>query len=84
MKNFDRNKPSEGLGDFVAKLTHDLGIMKVADKVAESLGMEDCGCERRKDVLNELFPFNKNIEQDDAERKTDPGEGTSQAGTHEG
>jgi len=84
MKNFDRNKPSEGLGDFVAKLTHDLGIMKVADKVAESLGMEDCGCERRKDVLNELFPFNKNTEQNDVERKTDTGEGTSQTGTHEG
>ena len=72
MKNFDRNKESEGLGDFIAKLTYDLGIMKVADKVAESLGKEDCGCERRKDVLNELFPFNKNKEENDAERTTDP------------
>lgn len=71
MKNFDRNKESEGLGDFIAKLTHDLGIMKVADKVAESLGMEDCGCERRKDALNELFPFNKNKEED-VKRTTDP------------
>lgn len=71
MKNFDRNKESEGLGDFIAKLTHDLGIMKVADKVAESLGIEDCGCERRKDALNELFPFNKNKEED-VKRTTDP------------
>ena len=71
MKNFDRDKESEGLGDLIAKLTYDLGIMKVADKVAESLGKEDCGCERRKDVLNELFPFNKKTEND-AERTTDP------------
>ena len=73
MKDFDRNKESEGLGDFIAKLTYDLGIMKVADKVAESLGKEDCGCERRKDALNELFPFNKNKNtEDNAERTTDP------------
>lgn len=68
MKNFDRNKESEGLGDFIAKLTYDLGIMKVADKVAESLGKEDCGCERRKDILNELFPFNKNEKEKDNDK----------------
>lgn len=84
MKNFDRDQPSEGLGDFIAKLTHDLGIMKVADKVAESLGMEDCGCERRKDKLNELFPFNKNTKQDDAECKPDSPDGATETGTHEG
>ena len=83
MKDFDRNKQSEGLGDFIAKLTYDLGIMKVADKVAESLEIEDCGCERRREALNKLIPFNKNKEEN-AERKTDSGEGTSQIGTHEG
>lgn len=77
MKNFDRDKESEGLGDLIAKLTYDLGIMKVADKVAESLGKDDCGCERRKDILNELFPFNKNKEENDAERKSDSPEGTA-------
>ena len=57
--------------------------MKVADKVAESLEIEDCGCERRREALNKLIPFNKNKEEN-AERKTDSGEGTSQIGTHEG
>mgnify|MGYP006266590233 CR=1 FL=1 len=71
MENFDPNKPAEGLGDVIAKLTHNLGIDKVADKVANLLGEEDCGCNRRREALNEMFPFNKNEEQNDAERKTD-------------
>jgi len=57
MKDFDPKKPSQGLGDSIAKLTHALGIDKLADKVAEALGEEDCGCERRKDSLNKLFPY---------------------------
>lgn len=57
MKDFDPKKPSQGLGDSIAKITHALGLDKVADKVAEMIGEEDCGCERRKDYLNELFPY---------------------------
>jgi hypothetical protein len=51
------NKPSEGLGDTIAKITELLKIDELAQKIAESLGQEDCGCERRKDKLNELFPY---------------------------
>jgi hypothetical protein len=51
------NKPSEGLGDTIAKITELLKIDELAQKIAESLGHEDCGCERRKDKLNELFPY---------------------------
>jgi hypothetical protein len=29
----------------------------LAQKIAESLGQEDCGCERRKEKLNELFTY---------------------------
>ena len=61
--------PSKGLGDSIAKVTHTLGIDIVAEKVAHMLGKEDCGCERRKDKLNNIVPY-KN-KQDDAERKTD-------------
>ena len=61
--------PSKGLGDSIAKITHFFGIDKLAEKVANLLGKKDCGCERRKDQLNNIIPY-KN-KQDDAERKTD-------------
>ena len=63
MENFDPNKPSEGLGDAVAKLTHFLGIAKLVEELTEAAGIEDCGCDRRREKLNELFPFKK---EDDA------------------
>ena len=73
MSKFDPNQPAEGLGDLFAKLTHALKIDQLAESVAELVGKEDCGCDRRREQLNELFPFNnKNKqEEDDAERKTD-------------
>jgi hypothetical protein len=51
------NKPSEGLGDTIAKITELLKIDELAQKIAESLGHEDCGCSRRQEKLNELFPY---------------------------
>jgi len=51
------NKQSEGLGDTVAKITELLMIDQLAQKIAESLGHEDCGCSRRQAKLNELFPY---------------------------
>lgn len=51
------NKPSEGLGDTIAKITELLKIDQLAQKIAESFGEEDCGCDRRKEKLNELFPY---------------------------
>jgi hypothetical protein len=58
------NKPSEGLGDTIAKVTEFLMIDQLAQKLAEAMGEEDCGCERRKEKLNELFPYkNKDKEE---------------------
>lgn len=48
---------SKGLGDDIAKITHFFGIDKVADAVAKLAGLEGCGCEERKQYLNELFPY---------------------------
>lgn len=45
---------SKGLGDSVEKVFKATGIDKVAKKV---LG-DDCGCEKRKDLLNKAFPYN--------------------------
>ena len=57
MDNFDPKQKSEGFGDTIAKITHATGLDKVADKVAKMAGKEDCGCGRRREVLNEIFPY---------------------------
>lgn len=49
---------SQGLGDTVEKVLEKTGIAKVAKWI---LG-EDCGCEERKQKLNELFPYRRNVE----------------------
>ena len=57
--NVDMNKSSQGLGDSIAKLTKALKIDKVADAVAKLAGAKGCGCEERRQYLNELFPYGK-------------------------
>ena len=49
---------SKGLGDTIEKITKATGIKKVVDKVNKVTG-RDCGCDKRKDTLNRLFPYNK-------------------------
>ena len=51
-------KKSKGLGDTIEKITKATGIKKVVDKVSEITG-KDCGCAKRQDNLNRLFPYNK-------------------------
>lgn len=48
----------KGLGDTVEKFTKATGIKKVVDAVAKTTG-KDCGCGKRKDTLNRIFPYNK-------------------------
>ena len=50
-------KKSKGLGDTVAKITKATGIKKVVDTVAKAVD-KDCGCDKRQDTLNRLFPYN--------------------------
>lgn len=52
------NEESKGLGDTIAKFTHATGLDIVAEKVAHALGQEDCGCEKRREILNDLVPYN--------------------------
>ena len=66
MEKFDPNKPMEGFGDLIALLTHALGVDTLAQNAAQLLGQEDCGCNKRREQLNELLPFNKNKKEDDA------------------
>jgi len=51
-------KKSKGLGDSIEKITKVTGIKKVVDTVSNVV-KKDCGCGKRKDTLNRLFPYNK-------------------------
>ena len=50
-----RKAKSEGLGDTVEKVLQATGIAAVAKYI---MG-EDCGCDERKQKLNDLFPYIK-------------------------
>jgi|694.fasta_scaffold32260_2 hypothetical protein len=56
------SEESKGLGDTIAKVTHALKLDVLAEKVAHAMGEEDCGCNRRREKLNELFPYKKKDE----------------------
>ena len=43
---------SKGLGDTIEKFTKATGIKKIADKVPGG-----CGCGKRKDKPNKMFPY---------------------------
>tara|TARA_R110002012_G_scaffold269660_4_gene453809 strand:- start:2002 stop:2172 length:171 start_codon:yes stop_codon:yes gene_type:complete len=51
------NNKSKGLGDTIKKITKATGIKKVVDVVAKATG-KNCGCAKRQDNLNRLFPYN--------------------------
>lgn len=50
--DWDVSKPSRGLGDAVAKITHATGIDRLVKAVAS-----DCGCKKRQAVLNAAVPY---------------------------
>jgi hypothetical protein len=56
----NENQESKGLGDTIAKITNAVGLDKVAETVANAMGKEDCGCNKRRNKLNELFPYTSN------------------------
>jgi len=45
-------KKSKGLGDTIEKITTATGIKSLFDK-----HMGDCGCNKRKEILNKNFPY---------------------------
>lgn len=58
LKDFIKNQ--RGVGDTVKKVTEATKIDKVVEKTTKSLGIKDCGCKKRQDTLNKLFPYNQN------------------------
>ena len=51
------NQKPKGLGDTIEKITKATGIKKVVDKISE-VTKKDCGCGKKKETLNRLFPYN--------------------------
>jgi|TARA_R100000081_G_scaffold90842_1_gene67026 hypothetical protein len=49
---------ARGLGDVIENITVKTGIKTVVEKTAKAVG-KDCGCGRRRDTLNRMFPFDK-------------------------
>lgn len=43
---------SKGLGDTIEKFTTKTGIKKAVKVITEAVGIEDCGCDGRKEKLN--------------------------------
>jgi len=48
---------SKGLGDTIEKITTATGIKKVVKKIYGE-GDNECGCNKRKEKLNKMFPYN--------------------------
>jgi len=48
---------SKGLGDSIKKVTSAVKLDVLAEKIAQSLGKADCGCNKRQDYLNAKFPY---------------------------
>ena len=52
-----RSSKPKGLGDVVENITEATGIKKAVKAVVG----DDCGCNERKELLNKLFPFRKDV-----------------------
>jgi len=53
---------SKGLGDTIEKFTIATGIKSFTDILAEKGAFgpkKDCGCNKRKEKLNKVFPYKK-------------------------
>ena len=48
---------SKGLGDSIEKITEATKIKALVDAYNKRYGIKDCGCKKRKDKLNEKFPY---------------------------
>lgn len=48
---------STGLGDTVHKTTKFLKIDTLAEKIVKAAGKKDCGCKKRQEKLNKIFPY---------------------------
>ena len=50
---------SKGIGDTIEKITTATGIKSLTQLAMEAAGKKDCGCNKRKEKLNKMFPYKK-------------------------
>ncbi len=50
------NSESKGVGDTVEKIAVKTGLSKITEAYTKNTG-KDCGCNKRKNILNQLFPY---------------------------
>ena len=50
---------SKGLGDTIEKITTATGIKSLTQLAMEAAGKQYCGCNKRKEKLNKIFPYKK-------------------------
>ena len=55
----EKKNKSKGLGDSIEKITRLTGIKSLAQMGARAVGKKDCGCNKRKNILNKAFPYKK-------------------------
>ena len=53
-------RKAKGLGDTIEAITEATGIKAAVEVFSKATGL-DCGCSERKETLNKLFPYNRNI-----------------------
>ena len=55
LKCDDYDGLSRGLGDDIAKIAKAIGVNKITGRAKKTFGV-DCGCKKRKEKWNEMFP----------------------------
>ncbi len=55
-----KNEPSKGLGDTIQKITDATKLSALAKAIAG----DDCGCAKRREKLNALFPYAQPMDDD--------------------
>ena len=53
----DYVRKPRGLGDTINRFTTATGLSTLANLGAKAIGKKDCGCNKRKEVLNKAFPY---------------------------
>ena len=48
----------KGLGDSIHRFTKATGIKSAVDKMSQALD-KPCGCNKRRETLNKMFPYKK-------------------------
>ena len=47
---------SRGLGDDIKKITSATKLDQLSERIAKLAGQKDCGCDKRQEKLNKMFP----------------------------